>query len=146
MERVYISFALDLLDVEGADTGNDLPERLCFTYFLRLLQQVRTRAKFDALLGRHLAQLESLNHELAEFIRKNDYRFRDEGFGAEGDSWQRISLYVAGSPGFPSLKRQAARFGDYSSANSRGRSVIVSAPVSVTTTLSSMRTPPTPGR
>jgi hypothetical protein len=29
--------------------------------------------------------LTRLRDELAEFIRKNDYRFRDEGKGREGD-------------------------------------------------------------
>jgi hypothetical protein len=34
--------------------------------------------------------------ELNEFIRKNDYRFTEEGMGKEGDSRRRILAWMAG--------------------------------------------------
>jgi hypothetical protein len=33
---------------------------------------------------------------LAEFIRKNDYRFRNEAFGEERDSYRRAIEMIAG--------------------------------------------------
>jgi len=44
----------------------------------------------------HREKLESLHRELAEFIRKNDYRFKDEGFGTESDSWKRAVHKLTG--------------------------------------------------
>lgn len=39
---------------------------------------------------------ERLFGDLEEFIRKNDYRFRHEPMGAEGDSWRRVVLWLSG--------------------------------------------------
>ena len=41
-------------------------------------------------------KMEELLAELGEFIRKNDYRFSDEGFGPERDSWARAVRMTAG--------------------------------------------------
>jgi len=37
----------------------------------------------------------ALQAELAEFIRKNDYRYSQEGFGEERDAWLRASTSIA---------------------------------------------------
>ena len=37
--------------------------------------------------------------ECGEFLRKHEYRFKDESMGAEGDSWIRAIAMVAGQPG-----------------------------------------------
>ena len=37
--------------------------------------------------------------ELDEFIRKQDYRFREEPIGSERDSWIRAVALVSGQPG-----------------------------------------------
>lgn len=42
---------------------------------------------------------ERLFGDLEEFIRKNDYRFRHEPMGAEGDSWRRVVLWLSGGGG-----------------------------------------------
>jgi len=40
---------------------------------------------------------ERLLAQLSEFIRKNDYRFRDEPVGEEGDAWLRAIAALAGA-------------------------------------------------
>ncbi len=47
------------------------------------------RARLIQLETEHLTRLKN---ELEEFIRKNDYRFREEPMGEEGDSWRRALL------------------------------------------------------
>jgi hypothetical protein len=42
-------------------------------------------------------KLEGLRTELAEFIRKSDYRMIQEGFGTEGDAWLRAVGMVIGA-------------------------------------------------
>lgn len=64
-------------------------EGLCLLHLRLALEAVPDGDANAALLAISRKQLEGLNAELAEFIRKNDYRFRDEGFGNEGDAWKR---------------------------------------------------------
>jgi hypothetical protein len=61
---------------------------LCFTHFTQAYNRLRGE-KHRQLLDIQLQAIQSLRGELAEFIRKNDYRFQGEGFGAERDSWRR---------------------------------------------------------
>jgi hypothetical protein len=51
---------------------------------------------YETLLRIQQAKLERLKHELAEFIRKNDYQAIKEGFGSEGDAWLRAIAMVVG--------------------------------------------------
>jgi hypothetical protein len=43
--------------------------------------------------------LERLRDQLSEIVRKHDYRFRDEAYGAEADSWQRALALLSGEKG-----------------------------------------------
>ena len=44
------------------------------------------------LLADECLKMDRLCAELEEFVRKNDYRFRDEPWGSERDSWRRALL------------------------------------------------------
>jgi hypothetical protein len=48
------------------------------------------------VLSHQRERMESLKTELAEFIRKCDYRFRDEVIGKEGDSYKRAADMIKG--------------------------------------------------
>jgi hypothetical protein len=50
----------------------------------------------EIVLDHQHACMESLRIELAEFIRKSDYRFRDEVYGKEGDSYKRAAEMING--------------------------------------------------
>lgn len=69
---------------------------LCIPHLKKTFEAVSGLGTCDLLLSIHREKLESLRGELAEFIRKNDYRFKDEGMGAEGDSWRRAIGKVIG--------------------------------------------------
>jgi hypothetical protein len=70
---------------------------LCVPHLKKTFESVRDLDACNLLLVMHREKLESLRGELAEFIRKNDYRFKDEGFGMEGDSWQRAVGKITGN-------------------------------------------------
>lgn len=70
---------------------------LCVPHLRDAFREAREPAARDLLLTLHRAKLETLRGELAEFIRKNDYRFAHEGFGAEGDSWRRAVEKLTGN-------------------------------------------------
>lgn len=59
----------------------------------------RDAAALDQLLSLQGEALAALDGQLSEFLRKHDYRFREEGMGAESDSWIRAIAMVAGKPG-----------------------------------------------
>jgi hypothetical protein len=63
---------------------------------MRLLLPKLERAGRDLVVELRIAQLEALGAELAEFIRKNDYRFKDESMGIEGDSYLRTAAMLVG--------------------------------------------------
>lgn len=84
-------------ELAAAFAGSD---GLCWRHLRMALACVRRPGTFETLVNVQQAAWERLRAELAEFIRKNDYRFRDEAMGPEGDSWMRAIRRVAGEPGF----------------------------------------------
>ena len=70
---------------------------LCIPHLKKSFEAVIDPDVCDVLLSIHREKLESLRAELAEFIRKNDYRFKEEGMGAEGDSWRRAIGRLTGN-------------------------------------------------
>jgi hypothetical protein len=72
---------------------------LCLPHLRRVLELARDQAAFERLLAITQEKIAELAGELDEFIRKNDYRFSQEGFGAEGDSWQRAIAWMVGARG-----------------------------------------------
>jgi len=96
MERLY----LEALFKSGPDS--DLGRMytasagLCLPHFRLALQEARRPDTLAWLIKAQQGFWERLRGELADFIRKNDYRFRGEGLGAEGDSWLRALMATAG--------------------------------------------------
>lgn len=69
---------------------------LCLPHFRRALELTTDAAALNRLVDLQRRTLTQLRDELSEFIRKNDYRFRSEGFGPEGNSWRRAIGIVSG--------------------------------------------------
>jgi hypothetical protein len=72
---------------------------LCLLHFRQAVQAVPGKPAFETLVEIQLATWTRLREEVKEFIRKQDYRFRDEGLGAEGDSWIRALEQISGARG-----------------------------------------------
>jgi hypothetical protein len=66
---------------------------------LRFAMAELTGPALARVVNRQRDVWQALDAELAEALRKHDYRFRDEGFGDEEDSWRRAVEAVAGAPG-----------------------------------------------
>lgn len=71
-------------------------EGLCLPHLQMALGSVNDEFAYEALLTLYRAKLESLEGELAEFIRKNDYQVMQEGFGREGNAWIRAIAMIVG--------------------------------------------------
>ena len=93
----------DLLSVlaEGLSTAEvqealEASDGLCLPHLRLALGSVNDDSAYETLLMIQRGKLEGLKHELAEFIRKNDYQAIKEGFGSEGDAWLRAIAMIIG--------------------------------------------------
>lgn len=69
---------------------------LCLPHLCQAFQHTRETGSFNQLLSISRNKIEGLHQELAEFIRKSDYRFRQEGLGSERDSGRRAIRIAVG--------------------------------------------------
>jgi hypothetical protein len=97
-----VDFALNAM-LEALDRGDERmraslrkSQGICRPHLLRALTLAKTVQSSKELETAAAEKLDLLLHDLDEFIRKNDYRFTHEGFGAEGDSWRRILGWMTG--------------------------------------------------
>lgn len=97
-ERIYGETLLaHLADAElRADLAR--ADGLCLPH-LRQVLAMADREAAETLIAIQQAIWKRLLGELDEFIRKQDYRFREEPIGSERDSWIRALALVSGRPG-----------------------------------------------
>jgi len=69
---------------------------LCVRHFAALIDHAHQPQPRAALIDTQLVIWQSLEGELSEFIRKNNYLFRGEKFGDERDSWERAIALTSG--------------------------------------------------
>jgi hypothetical protein len=90
-ERRYTQALAAGLEREEVWSRVEASHGLCVAHVEMVLTTAGPTAatRLRELESRRLAQMQS---ELEEIIRKNDYRFRGEAWGAERDAWQRALL------------------------------------------------------
>jgi hypothetical protein len=98
-ETYYLETLLKhLTDPDGLAAAYRASDGFCLPHFRLALTRIADEEIFTALVEAQKAVWQRLKADLSEFIRKNDYRFQHEGFGKEGDSWQRAIEAVSGAP------------------------------------------------
>lgn len=95
-EDIVLETLLKHIHDDRVGAALDQSSGLCLPHLVRALTQVKKDRTLQRLVALQTNKLAELQGELAEFIRKNDYRFRDEGFGPEADSWRRAISIVSG--------------------------------------------------
>jgi hypothetical protein len=96
MERIYLRELLRRLNDARLGPAFTASAGLCLPHLRQALGQAEDEAQRRSLLAAQRLIWQRLLAELNEFIRKNDYRFREEGFGVEGDSWLRALASLSG--------------------------------------------------
>jgi hypothetical protein len=91
----YCSTLLEWLNDADVQEALERSGGFCVPH-TRYLQERAPAVDRDRLTDLLRRRLESLKAELGEFRRKNDYRFRHEGFGSEADSWRRAVWLLTG--------------------------------------------------
>lgn len=100
--HLAITALLDALGRDEMQAALASSGGLCLSH-LRLAFNARKPAASAALTTILQHKLTALDHELAEFIRKSDYRFTGEAIGSERDAWKRVLRWAGGErPGKPS--------------------------------------------
>jgi len=84
------------IDSESMTVAFKKSDGLCLFHMRHALRNVRIPTKRALLISMEEDILSKLRAELAEYIRKNDYRFAKEAFGKERDSWRRAVGIIAG--------------------------------------------------
>jgi hypothetical protein len=95
--RQALSELITYIDDEELLTALQNSDGLCLPHLGLALQEIKEPRVGKTLLAIQRKKIEHLRHEMAEFLRKNDYRFMGEGFGKERDSWLRAIGLAAGS-------------------------------------------------
>lgn len=72
-------------------------EGVCLPHLRQSLELKASPEARQILLALASERWQALRAELAEFIRKNDYRYSQEGFGEERDAWLRASAAITGN-------------------------------------------------
>lgn len=99
-EQLALTSLLEALDKEDDAMRAALgaSEGLCLAHLRAALEQARKPHSSAALVSLTETQLAELIHDLDEFIRKSDHRFRDERISAaEADSWRRALQRASGN-------------------------------------------------
>ena len=95
-ERVLKTLVVSIQKPELSDAIR-VSDGLCLPHLRHSLGMNASTESVQVLLDLARDQWEKLGDELAEFIRKNDYRFSKEGFGTERDSWLRATGMLKGN-------------------------------------------------
>ena len=94
--RLTIAILVNSLQEEQLVEALDHSEGLCLPHIRQALEQNKDEKSLDFLLGTTRERLYALQVDLAEFIRKNDYRYQHEGFGMESNSWRKATSTTIG--------------------------------------------------
>lgn len=99
-EADYSRLFLKLLELPGFQGEFEASDALCIRHALRVMKAAESREARDLILRHQLKRLEELDRDLAELLRKRDYRFHGEPWGREADAWVRALEVQAGKGRF----------------------------------------------
>lgn len=104
-EHRYLRALLEMADKPEVQPRLESGAGLCLPHLLEAAAISTPQAGLHALLQAQSASLKRLEIELAEFIRKKDYRFAGEPFGAEADAPERAVRLLSGYRSRPTKER-----------------------------------------
>lgn len=80
---------------EQLQEGLKRSDGICFTHIKQALEVTQDATAIQSLIAITASNIGEIREELAELIRKHDYRFQHESMGSEKESWKRaINLLV----------------------------------------------------
>ena len=98
-EKLALKSVMDALEKQDVDMKSALQgsDGLCLPHLRRGMETAHNQDGFDLLIKITEEQLSTLIHDLDEFIRKNDHRFRHEKISeSERASWKQAVQRIVG--------------------------------------------------
>jgi hypothetical protein len=92
----YLREMIRSISEQEFEEGYRSSSGLCIPHMQMLIGTFWDHPNLPAILELQSSKLDALSKELKEFIRKHDYRFKDEPRGTEFDSWRRAVEQFAG--------------------------------------------------
>lgn len=92
----YVRTLLDWLNNPDLRKAIEESPGLCIPHLLLALRQAPDAPTRKYLVTVHIGRFSALANDLAEYIRKQDYRFIGQGFGKEKGSWLRSVNMMTG--------------------------------------------------
>lgn len=97
--RDYLAQLVAALEEEAFREAYAAGDGLCLAHLTQAVALSHDEKALERLLQPQLERYHRLLEEVDEFIRKADYRFREEALGPEGDVWLRVLNAFAGGAG-----------------------------------------------
>lgn len=95
-EKMAMGVLLDFIDEEAFCQEFEKSSGICLRHLAHIMRTFQEHPNLRLLVKKQLQKYKSLSGELAEFIRKLDYRFSKEPKGSEVDSWRRVIEQLSG--------------------------------------------------
>lgn len=95
-EELYLQVLLDSWDEPSLQQAFATSVGLCWPHTYQLIVAGSNHPRLSAVLAAQLAHVQGLQEELQAFVRKLDYRFAREPYGAEADVWERVLRLYGG--------------------------------------------------
>lgn len=92
----YIAVVLENIQDREIKTAYEASPGFCIPHLTILLENTTVQPLRDYFCNSEKQNLLRLWNELQEFIRKHDYRYSDEPYGSESNSWIRAIKKVTG--------------------------------------------------
>lgn len=98
-DQIYLKSCVEFIADLEFKQSLERSSGLCLPHLYLALTVEPNHPNLPELLKLQAAKIEKLRTELLEFVRKHDYRFREEPVGGEGSAWLRSIELLAGKPG-----------------------------------------------
>jgi len=108
-EHNYVTLMLTHIEDPEFQQSYAEGEGLCYEHLLAVLRLAQTPNEVRCLVEPQIVRYEAMLHEMDEFIRKRDHRFRHEPMGDEGDVWLRAMNTMVGGAGWGLSARSGGR-------------------------------------
>jgi hypothetical protein len=95
-EKVYLRVLLDFLPEEDFQKQFQSSSGICLPHLMTTLQTFPQHEDLPRLIRSQIEKFECLRKEVDEFIRKHNFQYANERWGAEIDSWKRALEIVSG--------------------------------------------------
>lgn len=106
-EKMYLEILLDYITEEDFEDQFSRSSGICFPHLTIAIEKYPEHRNLRLVIQRQMSKWESLQGELADFIRKHDYEHIHEPRGAESDSWKRaLEMLVGKREVFPNQVRR----------------------------------------